>query len=386
MRKKQFMHTIGNDKKILLVTRPLCPPWDEASKAFAYTLARTATRYALTILTCRSVTPPTLPSRVSQFPLYTSSSLDLSLWQKMRLALFLNRKKHAFAIIHSFFTPTTQNARMMRLCLAGSGAALIQTVATLREDLYTDAEIKKILFGDMIVTYSAHAKKKLNALGFTNVRHIYPGIDLERYHPGTKSREILRQLGRTDNEFIVIYPGEYVRLGATDMLTDAFIDFFRGNPDTDIRFVFACRVKNPTDARKKEEVRRRFADAGLLQYVSFSDTIADMPALYNTADLVVFPVGDLNGKFDVPLIIIEAYACGKPVILSDLEQFAEFSNPDICVTIPKDSRTKIIESVAYIRENIQEQNRLGKNARAFVEKNFSITTSTESYEKIYAEL
>jgi glycosyltransferase involved in cell wall biosynthesis len=111
-----------------------------------------------------------------------------------------------------------------------------------------------------------------------------------------------------------------------------------------------------------------------------------MPSLYNTADVVIFPVENLKGKFDVPLIIIEAYACGKPVILSDLPQFAEFTNPDICVTIPKDSGDKLIESLAYLKDNIEEQHRLGDNARRYVKDHFDLKNTAKQYEEIYASL
>ena len=378
------MHTIGNDKKILLVTRPLCPPCDQSSKNFAYTLARTATRYALTILTCRSGTPPSLPSRVSQFPLYTSSSLALSLWQKIRLALFLNRKKHAFAIIHSFFTPTTQNTRMMRLCLAGSGAALIQTVATLREDLYTDAEIKKILFGDMIVTYSAHAKKKLNALGFTNVRHIYPGIDLSLFTPAQKNINLMKSYGIAKDDFVLLYPGEYTRLDATDIIIEALLRC--AEKEKNVKLIMACRVKNSADARKKEQIRLLLDRKSMLHRVIFTDTVADMNALYNLADTILFPVGSMRGKFDIPLSVIEAYACEKPVILSDLPILREFSDPSFSVIIPRKNASALAEAILHLTRDDAAREMLGTNARAFVEKNFSITTSTESYEKLYDEL
>jgi glycosyltransferase involved in cell wall biosynthesis len=111
-----------------------------------------------------------------------------------------------------------------------------------------------------------------------------------------------------------------------------------------------------------------------------------MPGLYNTADTIIFPVANLTGKFDVPLIIIEAYACGKPVILSDLPQFSEFANPDICVTIPTDSGEKLIESLAYLKDNQAERNRLGENARRFVKDHFDLKNTAKQYEEIYTSL
>lgn len=370
-------------KKILLATRPLTPPWDEASKNFAYFLGKAVQGHNLTLLTTETPLEG-LPPTVSQEAVYSGGHFGLR--SKYELLNYLRRARGRFDITHYLFTPTRQNTGLIRWCAKPTHGKTLQTVATLRDDLYSPEELKRLLFADRLVTYTDRAKQKLERLGFTDVTRIYPGIDLERYRPQPKSEKLLKRLGCTSDHFLVVYPGEYVRLGATDMLADTFIGFFRQNPGTDIRFVFACRVKNAADVAKKEAVRKRFEDADLLGYVVFSDTIADMIALYNTADIIVFPVHDLKGKFDVPLVIIEAYACGKPVILSDLEQFREFTNPDICVTVSKGSGSELIESVAYLKQNMQERARLGENARRFVKDHFDLKNTARQYEEIYASL
>lgn len=369
-------------KKVLLATRPLVPPWDEASKNFAYFLGREVRDHSLTLLTTREILAD-LPASVHQESIFHNGHFNFH--AKRVLFSYLRRAKKEFDITHYLFTPTKQNTRLIRWFAKPQGKTL-QTVATLRDDLYSKRELKNLLFADRLVVYTDRSKQKLEALGFTNVTRIYPGIDLQHYSPGPKNQMLLTELGLTAGHFIVIYPGEYTRLGATDMLTEAFLDFFRCNPETNLRFVFACRVKNEADAEKKRSVHKRFAEAKLLDYVAFSDTLSDMAGLYNTADVVIFPVSNLNGKFDVPLIIIEAYACGKPVILSDLPQFSEFANNDICVTIPKDSGESLIKSLAYLKENETERLRIGDNARRFVKDHFDLKNTAKQYEEIYSSL
>ena len=370
-------------KKILLATRPLTPPWDEASKNFAYFLGKQIGSCALTLLT---TTKPLdgLPASAHQEVIFSSGRFNLK--TKRELFRYLRQARARFDITHYLFTPTRQNTRIIRYFAKPTSGKTVQTVATLRDDLYSPRALRKLLFADHLVTYTDLAKQKLERLGFRNVTRIYPGIDLERYRPMPKNDALLLQLGLTQEHFVVVYPGEYIRLGATDMLTEAFIDFFTRHPETDIRFVFACRIKTPADAAKKSAVHRRFANAGLLQYIAFSYILTDMPALYNSSDLIIFPVENLRGKFDVPLIIIEAYASGKPVILSALEQFREFANDDICVTIPKDSGTKLIEKIAYLRDNSVVCASLGRQARNFVEQHFDIKNTAKQYEEIYASL
>lgn len=370
-------------KKVLLATRPLVPPWDEASKNFAYFLGKAIKNHALTLITTKESLSG-LPESVHEEPIFSDGHFDFK--AKFELLTYLRSARRLFDITHYLFTPTRLNTTLIRLFAKPIKGKTIQTIATLREDLYSEKQLRSLFFADRLVVYTDTAKQKLEKLGLTNVVRIYPGIDLDTFRPQPKDFHTLEQLGFTEKHFIVYYAGEYARLGATDMITDAFLDFFRKNPGTDIRFVFPGRIKNAADAEKKNETEARFAEAGLLEYVSFPGTIPDMAVFYNSVDLIIFPVSDLKGKFDVPLVIIEAYACGKPVILSDLPEFREFANERICVTIPKDSGPKLIESVAYLKDNIPVREALGREARTFVEQRFDLKNTARQYEEIYNSL
>jgi glycosyltransferase involved in cell wall biosynthesis len=177
-----------------------------------------------------------------------------------------------------------------------------------------------------------------------------------------------------------------MRLGATDLLTDWLIGHYRNTPDSNMKFLFACRVKHDDDAMKKNEIKHRFERAGILDRIRFTDTYADMPKLYHLSDVVLFPVSDMRGKFDIPLVIIEAYACGKPVILSDLPIFGEFSGERFCATIPRGSRADLSEKLAYLKENKEARETMGRNARTFVEQNFDLKKTVAEYEQLYETL
>ncbi len=372
-------------RRVLLATRPLVPPWDEASKNFAYFLGREVRSHELTLLTTAEKLIG-LPESVTEEPIFKDNHLNLS--AKLRLFRYLRKVRNHFDITHYLFTPTRQNTSLIKLLARPTHGKTLQTIATLREDLYSPEELRSLLFADHLTVYTDLTKQKLEKLGFNNVTRIYPGIDLDLYRPKDKDPKVLETYSIGEQDFFVIYPGEYTRLGATDMLFTAFSEYFQKNPDSPIKFLFACRIKNDADHTKREELKAKTKNLGLEGKILFDENHAtfDMPALYNTADLVLFPVENLRGKFDVPLIIIEAYACRKPVILSDLPQFAEFTNHDICVTIPKDSGTKLMESVAYLSQNETERMRLGENARRFVKDHFDLTNTARQYEELYTSL
>lgn len=372
-------------KKILLVTRPIAPPWDEASKNFAFYLAKNTPDFEFNLLTHGII--PNLPENVRQRAIYTSN--DFTYFQKLRLIKNLRKIKSDFDILHYIFTPTKQNSFLLRHFVGyqkNKDTRTIQTIATLREDLYSDKEIKGLMFGDLIITYSDYAKNKLNSLGFNNVKRVYPGIDLEYYSPAPKDSGTMKKFGISDRDFVVTFPGEYTRLGATDDIIDLVIsnsDLWKRNK---IKFIFACRVKNDNDAKKKKEARNKLQTANILDQVIFTDTFSDMAKLYNLSDAVIFPVRDMKGKFDVPLAAIEPMACEKPVIVSNLPILKEFANENNSVTIERGNIAQLKDAILDLYATPEKRTKIGKNSRKFVEENFDIKKVAEIYRQIYEKL
>jgi glycosyltransferase involved in cell wall biosynthesis len=371
-------------KKILLVTRPIAPPWDEASKNFAYFLSRNIFSVEINLMT-KGINPD-LPENVRQHPIYSASEIaGFNLSQKLRSLFFQLRSKGKFDLSHYFFTPTKLNSFLIKHFLSSKKTKTIQTVATLREDLWSDEDMKKLLFADLIITYSEYAKRKLESLGFQNVRRVYPGIDLEEYRKKPKNEKLLVQKNLAISDFVINFTGEYTRLGAMDLVIDSFIEI--SQKISVARLSLAVRVKNEKDARKKEKVIEKLKHHNLLEKVSFfDDGRYRMSEVYNLCDISLFPVNDMRGKFDIPLAVVEAMATEKPVIISDLPILSELGNDKNSVIIEKGNLKQLTEAIFDLYENPEKRASIGQNARAFVEEKFDIKKVAEEYKKIYQSL
>jgi len=367
-------------KKILLVTRPIAPPWDEASKNFAFYLAKTLSAFNFFLLTNGFL--PNLPAHIHQKPIYTSNSL--SYFQKIRLLKLIRMKNH-FDIIHFMLTPNKLNAFSFKTFLKSRHAKTIQTVATLREDLFSDTDFKDILFADIIITYSDYAKNKLTALGFKNVIRIYPGIDIEHFRKKEKDPKLMEKYGFSASDFVINFAGEYARLEAIDDVAQSFIEIFRSIPNA--KLSLAVRIKNSQDAEKKKEIIKIFEKNNLLDRVAFHDNGSYvMPDIFNLCDISLFPVQNMQGKFDVPLAVIEAMACEKPVIISKLPILLEFAKEDNSVRIEKGNVAQLNAAILDLYNNPEKREMIGKNARKYVAENFDIKNIAEQYKKIYDKL
>ena len=370
-------------KKILLITRPIAPPWDEASKNFAYYLARNLDTLEMHLLTKGIL--PELGKNIVQHPIYTSSQNDFTFSQKLRSLFFQFKNKNAFDVAHHFFTPAKLNSFFLKNFLKSKKTRTIQTVATLRQDLYSDEEIKKLMFGDIIITYSDYAKNKLNSLGFGNVKRVYPGIDIVEYKKAEKDSALMQKKNIGEKDFVINFTGEYTRLGAIDIVVDSFIEVAKKIPAA--KLSMATRIKNEKDARKKTEVVKKLEENNLLEKVSFFDDGSyKMADVYNLCDVSLFPVSDMKGKFDIPLAVVEAMACEKPVILSDLPILSELSNGQNSVIIEKGNVKQLVAAILDLYESPEKRASIGRAAREFVKERFDIKKVAEIYKQIYEKL
>lgn len=373
-------------KKVLLVTRPLSPPWDEGSKNFAYFLARNVSGVQMNIMTKSGETLPNLPENVFPHHVYTTSEIaDFTFSQKLRSILFQFFWKGKFDVTHYFFTPTKLNSFVIKNFLTSSKTKTIQTVATLREDLWSDEDLKNLLFADMLITYSNYSKEKLEKLGFENVRRIYPGIDLDEYKLQEKNPELLKKANLKNDDFVINFTGEYTRLGAIDSIIESFIEISKKIPTA--KLSLAVRIKNERDAKKKKEIIEKLKLADILDKVSFYDNGSyKMSEIYNLSDISLFPVKNMSGKFDIPLAVVEAMSCEKPIVLSNLPILKELGNNENSVIINEVEVEEIIEAILDLYNNPEKRKNLGKNARKFVEENFDIKKIARTYEEIYKNI
>lgn len=368
-------------KKILLVTRPICPPWDEASKNFVYYLAKNISGFNFHLLTNGIL--PDLPPNIIQEPVYTANKFNF--FQKARSFFYQFRAKNQFDIAHYFFTPAKLNSFLIKNFIRNRKTKTVQTVATLREDLFSDEEIKRLMFGNLIITYSDYARNKLNSLGFSNVKRIYPGIDLEEYKAKEKKPGLMEKYNFTKQDFVINFSGEYARLGAIDDVIESFIEISKKIPG--VKLSLAVRIKDSRDAKKKKEVEDALKKNDLFNKVAFHDDgNYKMADIYNLCDISIFPVRNMKGKFDVPLAVIEAMACEKPVIISDIPILKEFANDKNSVTIEKGNAEQLSRAIMDLFQNRIKRETTGKNAREYVKENFDIKNAAEEYRKVYEGL
>ena len=131
-----------------------------------------------------------------------------------------------------------------------------------------------------------------------------------------------------------------------------------------------------------DAVRRRIAELGLGGAVVLTGFVpsADLPALYNMADLFVFP--SLREGFGLPPL--EAMACGTPVVASNDAAVAETAG-DAGVLVDPEDEAAIARAIRDVlaSPSLQDKLRAAGRARASA---FSWARTAEATERFYAEV
>ena len=111
------------------------------------------------------------------------------------------------------------------------------------------------------------------------------------------------------------------------------------------------------------------ADLGLADQVRFVEaSYADMPALYERADIVIYPT---IGEEPYGLVPVEAMSCGRPVIASNSGGIPETIVDGMTgYIVPRGDPDKLADRLAELITNPDLAKRLGRAGRRHARKNF----------------
>jgi glycosyltransferase involved in cell wall biosynthesis len=144
------------------------------------------------------------------------------------------------------------------------------------------------------------------------------------------------------------------------------------------------RSRPGQDARREAARLRALAGSLGLAGVELLGHVADMPSLIGEATLVVLPARTLAGKADLPLVVLEAMAAGRPVVVSRLPSMATLG--DAVTRVPPGSPAALGVAVAGLLDDPARWRAMAAAGRRAVEARFSEQAMAASYARLYAEL
>lgn len=125
---------------------------------------------------------------------------------------------------------------------------------------------------------------------------------------------------------------------------------------------------------------RGWESAGLVEYVG---ECADVAALYAQSHIVVLP----SYREGLPKSLIEAAACGRPVVTTDVPGCRDAVEPGVSgLLVPARDARALADAVLRLADDASLRERMGAAGRALAERDFGLAGIVQAHLTLYAEL
>ncbi|MBI3398978.1 MAG: glycosyltransferase family 4 protein [Deltaproteobacteria bacterium] len=220
---------------------------------------------------------------------------------------------------------------------------------------------------DIFLPFTETAKKVLLLEGVPEekMRVIYPGVDLKRFKPGPKPEDLLAENNIPINSFVILYVGKLVSWkGVYNLVYTARILKERGIKD----FVVAVAGRG-AQRENMERLIKETKVEGNFRFLNFA-SYDEMPDIYRMADVFVLPsYPTMTWQEQFGMVLIEAMACGKPVISTNSGSIPEVVG-DAGILISSGNFFQLAEIVVNLMSNRGFALEMGNRGRQRVETYF----------------
>jgi L-malate glycosyltransferase len=217
------------------------------------------------------------------------------------------------------------------------------------------------------------------------VKRLQFGVETDIFtpsqNPDIRSMELRRQLGLAEDSPVVLSPRAIHPIYNIDIILQAIPGVCQVYP----KAVFLFKEFNIEPAYKAQ-LDQMIQDLGVganLRWLPPSQDRHEMADLYRMSSIVVsVPVSD-----GTPVSVLEAMACGKPVICSDLPTVREFiTSGEDGWLVPVRQSAALVDAIIQLLAQPQLGSELGTKANRVVAERYNYELEMQRMELIYQEL
>jgi glycosyltransferase involved in cell wall biosynthesis len=205
------------------------------------------------------------------------------------------------------------------------------------------------------------------------------GVDLSLFNAEYRSAEHRREFGWGPSEVIAVALGRMVYKKGFDVLLEAWA-LVRQRCRGEIRLVLGG------DGPLRQPLQRLAEKLGIAEQVTFLGRVEwdRVPAFLANADIFILPsIRDQHGNIDgLPNVLIEAMACGMPVIASDISGVSQVLQDGYNgLMFTSGDSIQLAEAIARLVKDVERRRVLGQIGRQTVEKYLSWDTVVQQIMK-----
>jgi hypothetical protein len=364
--------------RILFVSKPLEPPWNDSSKNLVRDLALGLERHEARALGRKG--GPEQLGRVSIEPVHPAGrgAFSSGLAEQARVLYRLLRGERA-DLWHFFFAPNPKTSTAARAAAAARRVRTLQTVCSVPKE---SADLRSVLFAERVVVLSRHTEARFLAAGIERGRvvRIPPAAPpLEPLTPAERA-SARQAFGVPESAPLVVYPGD-LEFGSGALLSvEAHA---RLAPDTWL--ALACRPKTQRAASAERDLRLRVEKLGTAARVVFTGETPHILELVGAAEVVALPSEVAYAKMDYPLVLLEAMALARPVVVAQGTPAAELADGGGALALPP-SADGLTTALRELLDDGARRAALGARALERARSDYGRSAMARAYEQLYDEL
>ncbi len=223
------------------------------------------------------------------------------------------------------------------------------------------------------------------------VWYIPNGIDLDTFQPiPIQNREQVKtSLHLPPKSRLIVFVGSAKYRKGIDVLVRAFIRLSEEISDINLVIVgphdFSDHTRHPPERKALvSQLRDEIAQAGLAKRVHWIGEVEEVCTYLQAADVFCFP----SRREGLPTAVIEAMACGLPIIASRLEGITTdlIGHGEQGLLIEGYEAQDFTQALSYVLKNPSIAQEMGYRARARAERQFSLETVVAQYARLYQYL
>lgn len=222
---------------------------------------------------------------------------------------------------------------------------------------------------DKVICYTDTERDQLIDLGIRSekISAIHNGVDTDHFAPQES----------TSPKKEILWIGKYVPGKGVEYLLRGFQRFSRNFPD----YILLMIGRGP----QRDDCLKMINDLGLTEKVILKDFVQnkELPDVYRQSSIFVLP----SLEEGVPRTILEAMACGVPVVCTELPQLVDIVAGSGILVPVRDSEA-LAEALIQIVTELDRARELGENGRKRVVSDFSwddtVRRTLELYEEVIA--
>lgn len=367
-----------NIPKVLLISKPVSPPWNDSSKNLTRDLAAHLVHYRPIILSKPgSRSDFSAGIQVKEVYSQDTGGFAPSLGDNGRVFLHLLTSSKA-DLWHFFFAPNPRTSMVAKWLTRFRRIPSIQTICSAPAPA---VDPRPLMFADHIVVLSKFTEQRLLLLGINRdtITRITPAVRAVAVPDEEEKRDAQQKHGLPTNGHLLVYPGDLEFGSGAELSILTLADLPRG---LGAHLVMACRIKTPKAYEREQKLRALARELKVSSSMSWVGETNHIHSLLALADLVMLPSDDLYAKMDLPLVLIEAMSLGRPVLIAQgtpAEELAE--NRGAIAVAPQ--REAISIATRNLLEQVDERKKIGEIAHRVFEEQYRPDRMASAYERVY---